>query len=294
MMTNLKLEPQKVPPRVLPLHIDGHQSLGILVSGQSNVAVLMVSGGAQTRVGSHRMQQQLAEMLKQQHISSLRFDFPGYGDAEGQPRDFIQHATSLSDVLANAKQLQPQIQHWLLFGLCDGASAILLNQHVLKQSSGLILLNPWCRAEGNHAQTMVRFYYWQRFKSKEFWQKLLSGQVRPFDSLKQLFGFWQKSKAAQQQHCKLDNITSDNFLPQLFKHWSELSQPVLLVLSENDLTAQECVNCISQLPQKQQQSILMKTKIEKIAGANHTCSEAEHFDQFKQSIGHWLDQNFRQ
>ena len=294
MMTNLKLEPQKVPPQVLPLDIGGHQSLGILVSAQSNVAVLMVSGGAQTRVGSHRMQQQLAQMLLQQNISSLRFDFPGYGDAEGQPQDFIQHATWLAGVLANAKQLQPQIQHWLLFGLCDGASAILLNQHLIKQSAGLILLNPWCRAEGNHAQTMMRFYYWQRFKSKEFWQKLLRGEARPLESLKQLFGFWQKSKASQQQHGEIKHITSDNFLPQLFKNWSELSQPVLLVLSENDLTAQECVTCISQLPQQQQQSIMMTTKIENITGANHTCSDAEHFNQFKQIIHHWLDQNFRQ
>jgi hypothetical protein len=141
---------------------------------------------------------------------------------------------------------------------------------------------------------MVRFYYWQRFKSKEFWQKLLSGEARPIESLKQLFGFWRQSKTSHQHNPEIVNITSENFLPQLFQNWSEFSKPVLLVLSENDLTAQECMTSISKLPGQQQQSMMVNTSIEKIPGANHTCSDSDHFDQLKQAVRYWLQENFRQ
>lgn len=289
-------------PKVLPLVIDGQRSLGIFIAGQSDIAVLMVSGGAQIRAGSHRMQQQLASFLQQQQISSFRFDFPGFGDAEGQPTDFIQHARWLSQVLSTARNAEPQIKHWVFFGLCDGASAILLNQQVLQQAAGLILLNPWCRAEQNHAQTMVRFYYWQRLCSTQFWKKLLTGHSKPLQSLQQFFQFWRQSRARQatlasanadqpSDH-KQATYSAENYVPAMLNHWSSFTRPVLLTLSETDLTAQECASLLAQLPKNQQKQILNKMTTTTLAGANHTCSDTKHFLQLKLSISDWFNQNF--
>jgi exosortase A-associated hydrolase 1 len=294
-MTNL---PQP-KPQVLPIQLSGLHSLGIFVAGSSEVAILMVSGGAQTRPGSHRMQQQLASFLQQQQISSLRFDFPGYGDAEGQPTDFIQHAKWLSEVLATAQQAQPQIKQWVLFGLCDGASAILLNQQVLSQAAGLILLNPWCRAAHNHARTMVRFYYWQRLCSSEFWLKLLRGHSKPLHSLQQFFQFWRQARItdhrksnAQQAKADTSQLTTAQFLPALIHNWSQYQKPVLLALSDNDLTAQECASLLADLPKRQRQNIDAHTTTESISGANHTCSDAKHLLQLQHLLLDWLRQQF--
>jgi len=292
---------QLSPPKVIPLTIDGQQSPGIFVGGQKDIAVLMVSGGAQIRAGSHRMQQQLASFLQQQQISSLRFDFPGFGDAEGLPQDFIQHANWLSQVLSAAQQAEPRINYWVLFGLCDGASAILLNQQVLQKASGLILLNPWCRASQNHAQTMVRFYYWQRLCAIEFWKKLLSGSSHPLQSLRQFFQYvrqgytqtpapsdntWQSAGAGA------TSLNSSNFLMPMLDNWCDFDKPVLLALSDTDLTAQECASLLAQLPKQRQTQMASHTTTQTLAGANHTCSDAQHFLQLQQHIKAWFSQNF--
>jgi exosortase A-associated hydrolase 1 len=298
------IKQQLAPPKVIPLTIDGQRSLGIFVAGQGDIAVLMVNGGAQIRAGSHRMQQQLASFLQQQQISSFRFDFPGFGDAEGQPKDFIQHAHWLSQVLNTAQQAEPQVKHWVFFGLCDGASAILLNQQVLQQAAGLILLNPWCRAEQNHAKTMVRFYYWQRLCSAEFWKKLLSGQSKPLQSLQQFFQIWRQARTGNRTPTtdkttrrtpgqpRPEQLTPDQYVTALLEHWRHFQQPVLLVLSEKDLTAQECASMLANLPSSQRQQIAKHTTTSTLSGANHTCSEAEHFKQLQLSIGDWFRQNF--
>lgn len=290
------IKQQLAPPRVIPLTIDGQRSLGIFVTGQSDIAVLMVNGGAQIRAGSHRMQQQLASFLQQQQISSFRFDFPGFGDAEGQPKDFIQHAHWLAQVLSTAQQAEPQVKHWVFFGLCDGASAILLNQLVMQQAAGLILLNPWCRAEQNHAQTMVRFYYWQRLCSAQFWKKLLSGNSKPLQSLQQFFRFWRQARGTKQAppptvHGQ-GQITSENYVSLQLDTWCNFTKPVLLALSENDLTAQECASLLAQLPKQQQKLISAQTTTTTLAGANHTCSETTHFLQLQQDIKQWFNHNF--
>lgn len=293
---------QLAPPKIIPLTIDGQQSLGIFVTAQSDIAVLMVNGGAQIRAGSHRMQQQLARFLQRQQISSFRFDFPGFGDAEGQPTDFTQHAQWLTQVLSTAKQAEPQVKHWVFFGLCDGASAILLNHQMLQQAAGLILLNPWCRAEQNHAKTMVRFYYWQRLCSAQFWKKLLSGQSHPVQSLQQFFQFWRQARArqttlasqnaAEPSDHKHATFTADHYVPVMLNNWISFTRPILLALSETDLTAQECAALLAQLPKNQQKQILTKTTTATLVGANHTCSETKHFLQLQLRIGDWFNQHF--
>ena len=52
----------------------------------SNLIIIMVTGGPQTRIGSHRLYVQLARFLSKKNFLVFRFDYEGLGDSEG---DFI-------------------------------------------------------------------------------------------------------------------------------------------------------------------------------------------------------------
>src|SRR5688572_13881859 len=50
--------------------------------------VVVITGGPQYRVGSHRQFTLLARKLAAQNFPVLRFDYRGMGDSEGEPRSF--------------------------------------------------------------------------------------------------------------------------------------------------------------------------------------------------------------
>lgn len=273
-------------PQIIPLQFGNNQSLGIYQPAKSDFLVVMVNGGAQTKAGSHRMQQQLAQYWQQAGFASLRFDFPGYGDVQGSPGDFISHSHDLTE-------LPVQLERWfgkpcpvVLFGLCDGATAALLASPGL-QPKALLLVNPWCRLQQNHARTMLKFYYLQRLISKEFWQKLLTGRFNLKTSIASLKRFLQASTAdphADQQAAEMlaESETKPDTLPalspdqavlQAVEHWQNLSVPVHLTLSGADLTAAECAEL---LKRADLQHLRAQAECLEIAGGNHTLSGEGH------------------
>ena len=51
----------------------------------------------------------------------------------------------------------------------------------------LVLLNPWVRSTATLARTQIKLYYGQRLLQREFWLKLLYGQVGIIKAVKGLF-----------------------------------------------------------------------------------------------------------
>ncbi|MFT3736570.1 MAG: hydrolase 1, exosortase A system-associated [Rhodocyclaceae bacterium] len=138
--------------------------------------VVFVTGGMQTRAGSHRGFISLARVLAASGFPVLRFDLPGLGDAEGEMRDFADNTDVIhaaTDALISAV---PGMDRVVLWGLCDGASAAALFVREESRVAGLFLVNPWLLSEQAQARAMSG-YYRQRFLSPEFWRKLLGGQV---------------------------------------------------------------------------------------------------------------------
>lgn len=276
-------------PQIIPLQLCGEQSLGIYHAAASEWLIVLVNGGAQTKTGSHRMQQQLARHWQQAGFASLRFDFPGFGDAEGAPGDFIEHARYLAELPAQLERFFGKRRRVVLFGLCDGATAALLASPAL-QPDALLLLNPWCRLQQNHARTMLKFYYLQRLISKEFWQKLLTGRLNLKTSIAALRRFWQASSPGNNSGNNSANQTAelaksaaasttlpalspDQAVQQAIKHWQQLTVPLHLTLSGADLTAAECAELLNRtdLQHLRQQATCLE-----IAGANHTLSGEGH------------------
>ena len=275
---------------VVQLNFSGQQSLGIYQPAASEFLVLMVNGGAQTRAGSHRMQQQLAQHWQQAGFASLRFDFPGFGDADGEPGTFVDHAEYLTELPAQLARYFGKVRPIVLFGLCDGATAGLLASPWL-QPQALILLNPWCRTAENHARTMLKFYYLRRLISAEFWQKLLRGQWQASASMASILRLIRPA-AAKGKTGKMDApttqqpaaagtnllsiLTTDTAIPQALQHWQQIKAPVQLLLSGADLTAAECRQLLQQPAYRQ---LWQQAGVIDIAAANHTLTDASHLQQ---------------
>lgn len=160
---------------------NGAQLVGIVTAPatQADTAMLVIVGGPQYRVGSHRQFQQLARCAAAQGFAAMCFDTRGMGDSEGDQRSFEEIEDDIAAAIDALQCTLPAVKRVGLWGLCGGASAALL--YCLSRRdprvAGLALVNPWVRSETTQALTRVKHYYLQRLAQGEFWKKLLSGKV---------------------------------------------------------------------------------------------------------------------
>jgi exosortase A-associated hydrolase 1 len=164
--------------RLLTFPCEGAELAASLDAADGEVGVLMVTGGSQTRVGSHRMYERLSKALSENGFSSFRFDRRGVGDSAGEDPGFKRSAADLAAAANAFRKQAPEVTRFIGFGLCDGASALALFGKAAGLD-GLILVNPWL-VEANEdapAPAAVRAHYAKRLTSREGWKKLLSGAV---------------------------------------------------------------------------------------------------------------------
>jgi len=245
--------------------------------------VIIVVGGPQTRVGSHRQFVLLARYLAQHGIAVFRFDYAGLGDSDGELSNFL---TASQDIAAASAQFQaqcPKLKHIALWGLCDAASAILL--YLSQQQPAIInqifIANPWVEQPHSKAKTMLKHYYFERLIEKDFWRKLFSGR---FNIAAAMAGIYGAVKGMYSSRVSLDSsadglvslgFNEDNFVNYMRQGLSQFNGQVHLILSGRDLVAKE----FSQLVQDDLQwSKLMSQKMTSqlmIEAANHTFSSAQ-------------------
>ncbi|MCC8999300.1 MAG: hydrolase 1, exosortase A system-associated, partial [Candidatus Contendobacter sp.] len=126
---------------------EGAHLLGVLHSGTLGATrgVLIVVGGPQYRVGSHRQFVLLARDLAQAGVPALRFDYRGMGDAEGEFAGFERIDADIAAAVDVFFTQVPGLQDVVIWGLCDAASAALFYAWLDPRIAGLVLLNPWLR-----------------------------------------------------------------------------------------------------------------------------------------------------
>lgn len=255
-------------------NINQQPTLGILHRPESALptAVLIVVGGPQYRVGSHRQFVQLSRFLANQNIVSFRFDVRGMGDAAGVKQPFEQLDDDIKAATDCLIAQCPEVSNVVIWGLCDAASAALLYAHQDSRISGLILLNPWLRNDQAMAKTMVKFYYVQRLLSKAFWKKLFSGKVNVGGSLKEAKGMVSSSLQRDQQNTK-------SYQQGMLAGAQQFNGPVCLILSGNDLTAREFSEQ-AKADKKWQAIVRNKWQVHHLETADHTFSSR----QFKQRV----------
>lgn len=154
----------------------------------AEVGVLVVVGGPQYRAGSHRQFVLLARYLAARGVPCMRFDYRGMGDATGPARSFEAVNDDIDAAIGAFMKAQPGLQQVVLWGLCDGASAVCLYPAAAdRRVAGSVLLNPWVHTEAGEARVFLKYYYLQRLTDPAFWKKLLGGQVSLLSSFGSLF-----------------------------------------------------------------------------------------------------------
>jgi uncharacterized protein len=253
---------------------DGDALFGILArpSQPARVGVVVIVGGPQTRVGSHRQFVLLSRALAASGFAVLRFDYRGMGDSEGAARDFLAVSADIGHAITALQTQVPEVQQVALWGLCDGASAALLYLHQTQDArvGGLCLLNPWVRSEASLARTQIKHYYTQRLMQKEFWLKLASGKVAAsavksvITSLKAAFS---------QPSAQTDEANPLPFQQKMASAWLAFGGTILLVLSGDDYTAKEFLDYSATDSSWKQAMSQPSLDCQHLANADHTLSD---------------------
>jgi len=211
--------------RLLTFGCAGAELAASLDGAGGRIGLLLVTGGSQTRIGSHRMYERLAKGLAELGYMCLRFDRRGVGDSGGDDPGFRGSGPDLAAAAAAFRRESPGLERIIGFGLCDGATALALFG-AEAGLGGLILVNPWLvEAEaGEPPPAAIRHHYRQRLLSLEGWKKILSGAV---DYRKLLEGL--RRISAKQKASPLAQDTARALAAGRLRAWA--------ILAEGDGTA---------------------------------------------------------
>jgi exosortase A-associated hydrolase 1 len=156
----------------------GSMLAGSLDRAEGTSGLLIVTGGSQTRIGSHRLFERIAAGMAAAGHPCFRFDRRGVGDSEGEDPGFRGTSEDIAAAAAEFRSRVPMMRHIHGFGLCDGATALMLHG-AAADLDGLILANPWLveAQAGQPPPAAIRRRYAQRLSSREGWSRLLAGQV---------------------------------------------------------------------------------------------------------------------
>jgi len=164
--------------RLLNVEAAGAEFAASLDSTGGATGLLLVTGGSQTRIGSHRMYERLANSLSKQGFPCFRFDRRGVGDSAGEDPGFRASWPDIEAALAAFRKEVPGLERVMGLGLCDGATALALFGRKVGLDA-LILVNPWLveSEPDEQAPAAIRAHYRKRLLSLEGWKKLLSGRM---------------------------------------------------------------------------------------------------------------------
>jgi exosortase A-associated hydrolase 1 len=232
---------------VLSFSCEGAPLVGILAEPRdtpAEVGVLIIVGGPQYRVGSHRQFTLLARHLAANGFAALRFDYRSMGDSAGETRDFLGVNADIAAAIEALLAARPALKRVVLWGLCDAASAALLYLDATgdHRVAGVVLVNPWARSAATLAQTHVKHYYWRRLREREFWLKLLRGGVGA-TALRTLASNLRLARGAGKK-----TADARSFQDRMAAGLRAFGGPALLILSGDDYTAREFAGCAASSP----------------------------------------------
>jgi exosortase A-associated hydrolase 1 len=247
-----------------------------------SVGVLIAVGGPQYRVGSHRQFVIMARAFASAGYPVMRFDYRGMGDSEGEFKGFAEVDEDLRYAMSIFLREVAGLHRIVIFGLCDGASAAMIFAATGGPGlAGLMLANPWVHSEPGQAKTYVRHYYRGRVIQLDFWRKVLRGQFRWGASVRD---FVRKLRLSLRRPAE----EPGGFVEKMLEGLNRFAGPVMLLLSERDLTAKEFQE-LCESSEDWRRSI-GHPRIDKtfIAGADHTFSSRSSLDDACHRCITWL------
>jgi len=251
------------------------------------VGVLVIVGGPQYRVGSHRQFTLLARGLAARGHAVMRFDYRGMGDSDGGPRDFEAVDADISTAVGEFLRRVPGLDAVVLWGLCDGASAALMasGHPAIK---GLVLANPWVHTERGQAQAVMRHYYFQRLLQRSFWQKVLAGRFSPLRSLREFIGVARRLRTREEAAGKASDGEPGDFLQRMLGAAQDFAGAILVLASEHDLTAAEFGDLCRDVPAWRGVMHGQAVSWQRLPGADHTFSRLSDLQAAVDATADWL------
>lgn len=282
---------------------DGYEQLGILHQPDtpSSIGVIIVPAGYQYRIGPYRQHVLLARAFGKAGISSFRFDPPAIGDSDGTFLDF-EIGGALEAAIEAYFVHYPGLEGVVLWGICGSASVVAMhvpqsNPHI----KGLILVNPWVRSQETLAKAYLKHYYLRKLTDRMFLKKLISGRIRVGKSIESFLKITrsaltrpQKSYNPNQSSSAIgSNCTTEELLVQplserMVNRLESFSGKTLIVLSGNDLTAQEFLEATAAAPRWRKLLNSSSCRRFNVPDADHIFSEPEVLQRIIEEIIKWI------
>jgi exosortase A-associated hydrolase 1 len=263
----------------------GDRLVGILhvpVEREPEIGVLVVVGGPQYRVGSHRQFVLMARGFAAAGYPVLRFDHRGIGDSDGGPRSFEALDEDVRAALDTLHAEFPGLRGSVIFGLCDAASAALMYCRNDTRLAGLILANPWVHSEAGAAKAYVKHYYGRRLLQAAFWRKVFSGGFDAAGSLRDLLTKLRATARGSQ-------VSRGSFRERMLEGLSAFRGPVLLQISGRDLTAAEFMDLCQSDDRWRSALDRHNVVVRRYESADHTFAAAGAFGAAAADCMAWLD-----
>lgn len=280
--------------RAFSFTCDGVPLVGIvsLPERASKRGVLIVVGGPQYRIGSHRQFILLARSLAEQGVPVMRFDYRGMGDSAGEMRDFEQVNEDLRAAVDQFHHEVPELEDVVIWGLCDAASAALFYAHGDKRVSGLVLLNPWVRTVGGEAKATLKHYYIDRLLQPDLWRKIASGKFEYRAAASSFFNLIGRALGSSKSSATPTDSTPQHqtkSLPDRMCYGLQrFGGKVLFIISGMDLTAQEFIDTVNGSRDWKRLMAAPRISMQKLAEADHTFSRRVWRDQVSNWTGDWV------
>jgi uncharacterized protein len=263
----------------------GHEQLGILhrPASPSGLGLIMIPAGHQYRIGPYRQHVLMARELGARGIASLRIDPPAIGDSAGEFLDFEMDLEVAAAVEALRRQC-PELDRIVLWGICGSASVIAMHVPRDPLVTSLILVNPWLRSEHTLAKAYLRHYYARKIFDPSFWRKLFSGRVEVGESIKSFFGILRAAGSDRNDSAAAQIPLAERMADGL----EGFAGHVLIVLSDDDLTAQEFMEGAK--ASARWRKILAKPNVDELhfRGADHVFSEPGVRAELVSAMTAWL------
>lgn len=271
--------------RAITIDCEGQALVSILhlpdvAAAQPDVGVVIVVGGPQYRVGSHRQFVLSARAYATAGYPVLRFDARGMGDSGALARTFEEIDRDIRSAVDALLAAAPRVRRVVLWGLCDGASAAAMYCAQDPRVTHLILANPWVRGAVSSERVMLRHYYLQRLFDRSFWSKLLAMRLNPFAAAREFLGRAARATAAPSPTLP--------YVERMLLGLEGFCGTLLLLLSEQDLTAKEFLDLCA-VDHRWRRVLERKTTSRvDLPGADHTFSARVHLDAANARCIDWL------
>jgi exosortase A-associated hydrolase 1 len=277
-----------LPERAVSIRCGSDRLVGILhePTQTARIGILVVVGGPQYRIGSHRQFVQMARWFAREGYAVMRFDCRGMGDSEGVHPGFEQLDPDIEAAIMTLRVEVPTLERVVGLGLCDAASALLLYCASHSGVDGLVLINAWARTELSQAKAQIKHYYSSRLIQWSFWTKLFSGGINLKSTMREycrdlMSAFGRMTVAGKPS-------ASGSFLQRMEAGAASFRGEMLVLTSEFDLTAREFeLECRRSQTWREVLS-RREVRVVSIPNADHTFSAADSLNRACTSIVTWI------